>query len=85
MNTALEALCDRVTKEADPLIKTAKDAAAGAVLVTAMTSVGVALWLLGPWVVSGGLGEVCVNEPAVPIVFVVSLIPAVLFIRWDGK
>ena len=39
LNTALEALCDRVTTERDDQIKIAKDAAAGAVLVLAITSV----------------------------------------------
>lgn len=39
LNTALEALCDKVSSEYDPLIKVAKDAAAGAVLVLAITSV----------------------------------------------
>jgi diacylglycerol kinase len=38
MNTALERLADRVSLEWDPLIKQAKDCAAGAVLVLAMTS-----------------------------------------------
>lgn len=39
LNTALEALCDKVSSEYDPLIKIAKDAAAGSVLVLAITSV----------------------------------------------
>lgn len=39
LNTALEALCDKVSPEYHPLIKVAKDAAAGAVLVFAITSV----------------------------------------------
>lgn len=39
LNTAIEALCDKVSPEHDPRIKVAKDAAAGAVLVLAITSV----------------------------------------------
>lgn len=39
LNTAFEALCDKTCPETDPLIKTAKDCAAGAVLVCAMTAV----------------------------------------------
>lgn len=39
LNTALEALCDKVSPEYDEHIKVAKDAAAGAVLVLAITSV----------------------------------------------
>lgn len=44
-NTALEILCDRVTTEPDEHIRRAKDAAAGAVLVCAIFSVIVALWV----------------------------------------
>lgn len=43
VNTALEALCDKVHPEHDPLIGAAKDAAAGAVLVLAIISVAVGL------------------------------------------
>lgn len=39
LNTALEVLCDKVSPELDPRIKVTKDAAAGAVLVLAITSV----------------------------------------------
>lgn len=42
-NTAIEALADRVTLERDPLIKVAKDTAAGAVLVLAIASVIIGL------------------------------------------
>lgn len=42
-NTALEVLCDRVTREKDESIKRVKDVAAGAVLVTAMISIAVAI------------------------------------------
>ena len=39
LNTAIEALCDKVSPEYNHLIKIAKDAAAGAVLVLAITAV----------------------------------------------
>lgn len=42
LNTALENLCDAVTKSQNPLIKTAKDCAAGAVLLSAGAAVTVA-------------------------------------------
>lgn len=42
LNTALEVLCDRITKEQDDSIRLAKDAAAGAVLVCAIISLVVA-------------------------------------------
>lgn len=47
INTAIETLCDRVTTQRDPLIRDIKDIAAGAVLMTALFSVFVALLLFG--------------------------------------
>lgn len=41
VNTAIEALVDKVSPEFHPLAKGAKDAAAGAVLVQALAAVGV--------------------------------------------
>ena len=52
MNSALEQVCDAVTLERHPMIGHAKDAAAGAVLVSALGSVAVALVILiggGHW------------------------------------
>lgn len=48
LNTAIEALCDKVSPGYDHLIKVAKDAAAGAVLVLAITSVIVGLIVYVP-------------------------------------
>ena len=39
VNSAIESLCNKVTKENDPLIKLAKDMAAGSVLIAAISSV----------------------------------------------
>ena len=47
MNTAVESLADKVSAEKHPLIKAAKDTAAGAVLILAVISIGVALFLFG--------------------------------------
>lgn len=47
-NTALEALMDVIEPEIHPFIKAAKDAGAGAVLVTAITSVIIGLLVIGP-------------------------------------
>lgn len=47
-NTALEALVDLASPDFHPLAKTAKDTAAGAVLVAAVTAVVVGLLVLGP-------------------------------------
>lgn len=47
-NTALEAALDRVSREPNPLSKIAKDAAAGAVLISAIGAVLVGALILGP-------------------------------------
>lgn len=47
VNTAIEELCDKVSKEYHPLIKTCKDAAAGAVLILAIFSVIIGIILFG--------------------------------------
>lgn len=54
-NTALENLCDAVHPETHPKIGAAKDAAAGAVLVLTICSVGVAVAVFGPWLLAGVL------------------------------
>lgn len=46
VNSAIENLCDKVTKEKDELIKRAKDMAAGAVLIAAIFSVGIGITVL---------------------------------------
>lgn len=48
MNTALEAVVDRVSPEFHTLAKVAKDCAAGAVFLTALCAVIVGLLVLGP-------------------------------------
>lgn len=48
MNCALEAAVNLASPEVRPVAKYAKDAAAGAVLVAALISVVVGVWLLGP-------------------------------------
>ena len=46
VNTALEKACDAVTRESHPLIGQAKDACAGAVLISAIGSVVIAMLIL---------------------------------------
>ena len=48
LNTALEFLADAASPEFHPLIKQAKDVAAGGVLISAMGSVCIGLLVLGP-------------------------------------
>ena len=49
MNTALELLADFASPEFHPLVKKAKDVAAGAVLISALGSVIIGLFVLGPY------------------------------------
>jgi len=48
LNTAIEALADRITTEHDPLIGRAKDVAAGAVLLAAIAAAVVGAIVFGP-------------------------------------
>lgn len=48
LNTAVEAAIDLASPEIHPLAKTAKDLAAGMVLVAAIASIAVGLLILGP-------------------------------------
>lgn len=48
LNTALEFLADVASLEFHPVVKKAKDVAAGAVLISATGSVAIALLILGP-------------------------------------
>ena len=84
-NTALERLCDALHPQFHPLVGAAKDAAAGAVLVLALASVGVAVALFGPWVAAGGLLSACRALPWLPVAFVASLIPALAFVFLPGR
>ena len=52
VNTAMEAICDVVHPEYDPLIKRAKDVSAAAVLLAACAAVVVALLLFAPRIVA---------------------------------
>ena len=47
INTAVENLADKISEKQDALIKAAKDAAAGAVLILAVFSVLIAIFLFG--------------------------------------
>jgi len=50
LNTALEFLADVASAEFHPRVEKAKDVAAGAVLISAMGSVVIALLILGPYI-----------------------------------
>ena len=48
INTAIEALVDLASPSPHPLAKTAKDAAAAAVLIASLAAIAVGLWLFLP-------------------------------------
>lgn len=48
INTAFEALCDLASPGRHPLVERAKDVAAGAVLLAALTAIAVACIVFGP-------------------------------------
>lgn len=48
LNTAIEALVDLETQEYHPLAKTAKDVAAGAVLIASIISILIGVFIFGP-------------------------------------
>jgi diacylglycerol kinase len=48
LNTAVESLADAAVPERHPLVRTAKDLGAAAVLIAALTAVAIAVFVLGP-------------------------------------
>ena len=84
-NTALEALCDALHPGRHPGIGAAKDAAAGAVLVLALASIGVAAAVFGPWLASGGLGRALGARPWLAPAGAASLIAAWAFVVLPGR
>jgi len=53
INTAFEHLCDVVSPEFHPSVKFAKDIAAGAVLICAVSAVVIGTTLFGPYIMEG--------------------------------
>ena len=57
LNTALEMLCAVASPEFHPLVERAKDIAAGAVLISALGSVALAILIFGPRIVEAVRGR----------------------------
>ncbi len=86
INSAVERAMDRISTERHPLAGAAKDMAAGAVLITAVVSVVVAVllfWKPDVWLaIFADWGEHIVK----PILLALSAVPAVLFVwKWRAK
>ncbi|MEM1483653.1 diacylglycerol kinase family protein [Oscillospiraceae bacterium PP1C4] len=78
LNTAIETLVDLASPQQHPLAKIAKDVAAGAVLVSAATSVGVGFWLLWQPDKLVVIAEKLLDTPSAFISVIISL----LFALW---
>ena len=80
VNTAIERLCDKTAKEYHPLIKHAKDMAAGAVLVCAVFAVGVAVCLFGDAAVYPVIWSWFLSRPWAFVLFLVFSLLSVVYI-----
>jgi diacylglycerol kinase (ATP) len=89
LNTAVEAIVDLLTVTHHPLAKTAKDAAAGAVLVASVAAVVVGYLVFYKGIINGGqrVYEAVANVPA-NVAFVVLAVVAIVTIfakAWVGR
>ncbi|MEE0061473.1 MAG: diacylglycerol kinase family protein [Acutalibacteraceae bacterium] len=80
LNTAVERACDAITKESHPLIKSAKDAAAGAVLVSAIASVVIGVLLFWDTDILWNIASSLCYSPEDLTVFILSLLVSTIFI-----
>lgn len=80
INTGIEELCNLTADRYEPLIKLAKDAAAGAVLIIAAASVAVAVILFINIEVIMSIISYFAERPVMLILFAVSLIASALFV-----
>jgi diacylglycerol kinase (ATP) len=89
VNTAVEAIVDLLTVEHHPLAKTAKDAAAGAVLIVSLASVVCGYLIFYQGILSGG-ASVYAAVQAVPanaalIVLALAAIATIFAKAWAGR
>lgn len=80
INTAVENVVDMVTKEYNEYAKKAKDAASGAVLVNAIFAVIIGVVVLFQPQAFKAMYTYFSNNPLTFVLFVLSIIPATLFI-----
>ena len=79
-NTALENLCDKVSQEFHPLIKSAQDCAAGAVLILAIFAVVIGIILFGN--INGiiSMYNFYITHPINLLLLTISVVLSVLYI-----
>ena len=85
LNTAVERACDAIQTEISPLIKMAKDVAAGAVLVAAVGSVFIGVLLFWDTEVLWNIVSYLCNSPEYLAIFVLSLLISALFVLIGPK
>ena len=86
VNTAIERLCDTVTKEYNENIKFTKDVAAGAVLLFSIAAVRIACYtFIKPDIISGVIIPYFLSNITALIVLVFSVIVSVLFVAISPK
>lgn len=83
INTALENICDLVTREKHPLIKAAKDMAAGAVLALAVTAAAVACIFFIDFKVIGEIFSYFTAHILSLVLLILSAVVSVVFV-WQG-
>lgn len=84
INTAIEQVCDLYSTEQNPLIGKIKDIAAGAVLVSAIAAIGVAVFV---FILSGNLMYAFERLLRYPLFFIplgVCAVCSVLFVLFGG-
>ena len=84
-NTALENLCAKVSKEFHPLIKSAKDCAAGAVLILAIFAVVIGIILFGNINCLLSMYNFYITHPVNLLLLIVSAVLSILFIIGKRK
>ena len=84
-NTSIENLCDKVSKEFHPLIKSAKDCAAGAVLVLAIFAAVIGIILFGN--INGILSmyNFYITHPINLLLLIISAVLSILYIKGRRK
>ena len=86
INSAVERAIDRFSTEHHPLAGAAKDMAAGAVLITAIAAVAVAVLLFWKPTVWAAIIADWAGHIHKPILLALSAVPAVLFVwKWRAK
>lgn len=80
VNSAIESACDAITKKDNPMIKVAKDAAAGAVLVMAVGAVFAGVLFFADFDILLEITVYLCSTPENLTAFVLSLLASVLFI-----